>query len=184
MTISINPGNPRSASYVYAPNAVAETVPAAMASGGFTLPTGTLSMGALFLDADTELSQVGFVASGGAVSPTHWWMCLVDNDCVVQAVTADQTTAPIATQTWYTLALTAPHRTTYSGLYYLGFMVAATQTATIVATAAPDVTINQGSGGPVVRIGGTSGSGLTTPPSVGTSVAAPQSNPIPYLFVS
>lgn len=201
MSAPITPGSPASigfaqgavaaqpdSTYVYAPGALTETVPAALASTAFTPTTGTLYLWAVHLGAGTKVSNVGLVTSTTAgATITHWWTCLVDQNYTVQATSADQTSGAIAASTWITLPMAAAYTTTYSGLYYLGVMVAATTMPTLCGTAAaPLVALITGTGSPVTKVGGASNTGATTALTPGASVATTPTATaaIPYLYCS
>ena len=173
--------------FVYALNGgcIAETLPATLATTATALTSGTLNLAAIHLGTGTTVAQTGFVTgSTAAVAPTHWWACLVDQNLVVKAVTADQTSTALGASTWFPLSFAAAFTTLYSGLYYLGLMIAVTTTQpTIVGAASPNGALVTGTGAPALKLGGSSSTGLTTPPAVGSSVIAPSAAAAtPYLY--
>jgi hypothetical protein len=101
-------------------------------SGG--LVSGTLYMAAVYLTAGTVVHNLTFVAGTvPGATMTHWWMGLYDSSRVQLATTADQTSAAIPAATLSTQAIAATaagaatsFTTTYTGLHYIGLMVAAT----------------------------------------------------------
>lgn len=133
-----------------------------------TVTSGSLLLVAIALPANEVISNIQFVsATTAATSPTHWWFGLYDQNRVQLAVTADQTTTAWAVTTVKTLniATTASgsassFTTTYEGLYYLGLMMTASTTITLVAA---------GQGGAVgllsPTLSGNTDTGQTTPPS-------------------
>lgn len=197
MTAPIAPGGPASIAYAQQvvaqrpdstmalPNFLAENVPAASASTTFTPATGTLYLWAVHLGAGTLVSDVGFVtATTAAVTPAHWWTCLVDQKYKLLAASADQATGAIAASTWFSPALAAAYTTTYSGLHYLGVMIAAATMPTLCSNpSAPLQAMLTGAGAPASVIGGASNTGATTPPAVGTTLTAPTAaqTVVPYL---
>lgn len=201
MSAPITPGSPASvafaqgavasqpdSTFVYATNgaALGETVPAQLAASATALTSGTLNLAAIHFGAGTTISNVGFVTGATAgVTMTHWWACLVDQNLVVQAVTADQTSGAIGASTWFQLAFTTAYKTLYSGLYYVGLMIAATTEPTLVGAAAPQAALVTGTGAPALKLGGASSTGLTTPPALGSAVTAPTAvAAVPYMYCS
>ena len=115
--------------------ALAETFPRV---GNVLANTGTLSTGrehciAIALKAGMVITNISFMSSVTAAdTPTAYWFSLRTDARVLLAQTADQTTTAWGASTVKTLALSAPQTLTYSGLYYLGIMVAATTPPTLV----------------------------------------------------
>src|SRR5215831_2036681 len=154
--------------------ALAETFPRIVASAGSAqAPTsGTLSVVAIGLPQYMTLSAITMSTKGTAkAGGTHGWYVLLDSGRVVRMVTADQTDAATVwgtTNTAYTLA-TNSYTTTYTGLYYLGIMVAATTMPTILSAGAAAST-GIVSAAPILA--GTSSTGQTTPPALGATMGA------------
>ena len=137
------------------------------------LTSGDLYVSALSIPVNTVVSSItlftGTTVKGGG---SHGWYVLLDSSLVVRMVTADQTDASTvwgSQKTFYTLAGTASYTTTYSGLYYVGVMVAAGTTPTF---AGPAGVISAGVYGAAPVLCGTSGTALTTPPSTGGTMAS------------
>lgn len=174
--------------YVYAPNALAETVPCTTCTSTLTLTSGTASLAAIHLAAGTVVSNVGFVSVVAASGSTHGWAVLTDSTGVVLAVTADSTTTNLAATTWNTLAFTAAATAKYTGLYYLGVMVAQGTTApTLAAAGAVTAAMTSGTGAPLPKMAVTSTAFATVPPTVGASMGtltAAGNVATPYLFCS
>jgi hypothetical protein len=111
----------------------AETMPRWALSGNFGLGNGTLELIACYIPANTLITKLGFVCGGtSANGPTHTWLGLYDSNRNQLAMTADQLSAAVTTNTAYAfnIATTAAgaassFTTTYSGLYYIGVMSAA-----------------------------------------------------------
>jgi len=153
---------PTGADYETFPRQGTITQPAAITVGvlwlhGINLPAG-LSVGHICWDANTT----------GAGTPTHWWFGLYDLNRVQLAVTADQTTTAWAASAVKNLAVATTaagaatsFRTTYTGLHYLGVMVAATTTPTLNGGG---ITVGVYGQAPVMW-GGTSDTAQTTPPA-------------------
>lgn len=117
--------------------AVAETFPRIYSSGSQQLGTsGTLFVCAVTLPQYLTVSNITMATKATAAATlTHGWYVLLDSSLVVRAVTADQTAATwTAVQTAYTLAVTAPYVTAYTGLYYVGINVTATTQPAMVTT--------------------------------------------------
>lgn len=151
--------------------AQAETYPRILATSAQALTSGTLTVCSIALPQYMTLSAIAMSTKGtGKTGGTHGWYVLLDQNRVVRMVTADQTDAATVwgtTNTLYSLS-TNSYTTTYTGLYYLGIMVAASSPPNIV-------TCGGGTGGvanasPVLA--GTSSTGQTTPPTVGTTMGA------------
>jgi hypothetical protein len=90
------------------------------------LTAGTLKMHAVWLPALTTVTTVNFQSgTQAAVAPTNWWMGLYDSALLGLRLTADQTSTAWAATTVKSVNLTSTFTTTYSGLHYVGLMVAA-----------------------------------------------------------
>lgn len=151
--------------------AIAETINHNAATSLSALPSGELEIMSVGIEAGQLISNIGFcTASTAAVGPTHWWATLLDKNLVQQAHSADQLTAAIPANTWQLLPMVTPYRTTYTGLYYIGIMIATTVTQpTVIASNMPAVFVtgsNLPAGGPV---GGRSSTGLTGPGTDGVT---------------
>lgn len=123
--------------------------------GGFAVPT--LVTGIKFLTGSTA-----------AVSPTHWWVAATDTSGNVLAVSADQTTNAIAASTVITVPFTTP-TVLPAGNVYFHIMVAA---GTVPTVAGISSLLNSPTIAPVFS-GASTATGQTTPPTVGSSLAAP-----------
>lgn len=99
-----------------------------------TVPTlsGTLFMQAIYLTAGQLVSNI-IVSSAttAAGTPTGGRVGLYDSARNLKATSADQTTTAWAANTVKTLAMTTPYRVPTSGLYYIGFFMAATTIITM-----------------------------------------------------
>lgn len=146
--------------------AIAETMPRAYTtlSTAVSLASGTLRLQAIPLLAGTTITSISFVSIGGANTPTHWWFALLNSSRVYLRLTANQTTTAWAATTRKTVNLTSPYVTTYTGLHYVGVMMAATTPVTLIG-----MTSVTGAAGEVPILGGNSSTGLTTPGTSGTS---------------
>lgn len=147
---------------------VFETFPRDLANSVRSAGTsGTLYARAIPLPAGQKVSNltavVGATAEAGG---THGWYALMDNTMKVQAVSADQTGAAVwAANAALTLPMGTPYTTTYSGLYYVGICVVATTMPVFNGTAAMTT-------GLTPLLAGSSSTAQTTPPTVGTTMAA------------
>jgi hypothetical protein len=117
---------------------------------GIMLPTGTTVTNVVFMTGTTAAS-----------SPTHQWFGLFDQNRVALRLTTNATNAAWAANTSKLLALTAPFVTTYTGLHYLGVMVAAGTVPTLTG----GVTTAQVNTIPPIAYG-SANTGLTTPPGL------------------
>lgn len=120
------------------------TMPRAqVSSGAISANSGTLYLAAVYLAEGVTVTKLGWVAGGtGATAPTHQWLGLYDLNRVQLATTADQTSAPVVANTAYQYAIATiasgaatSFTTTYAGLYYIGLMMTATTTVSLVAGA-------------------------------------------------
>jgi len=124
------------------------------------LSTGRLSLEAIWLPAGVAINNISFFsATTAAGTPTNQLFGLFDNNRNLLRSTTNDTTTAWAANSLKTLALTSSYTTTYSGLHYLGIMVAATTVPTIKGfTAATGGQLANAA--PALR--GTSNTGLTT----------------------
>jgi hypothetical protein len=143
--------------------------------GAGALASGRLTLVAVWLPKGTVVKNIVFATGTAAEAPTHWWFGLFDENRKLLAVTADQTTGAWAASTVKSLPIAnveggaaSSFTTTYSGLHYLGIMVAAT---TKVPTIACHLSASAVSAlAPVLF--GPSTEGLTTAPTPGSFTAA------------
>jgi hypothetical protein len=144
--------------------ALAETVPrdSVLANQAANIVSGTLKMTSINLPAGTTVTSISVMsATQAAVAPTNWWFGLFDSSRLALRLTADQLTAAWAANTVKTVNLTSTFQTTYSGLHYIGVMVAAGTVPSmwaVVSQAVPN-------GVAPIR-NGSSDAGLTTPPAL------------------
>ncbi|MGW6008684.1 right-handed parallel beta-helix repeat-containing protein [Streptomyces sp. NPDC055210] len=140
-----------------------------MRAGGESQPTsGWLYLVPVWLPKGTVISNISFTSGNTAgVTLTNQWFALFNSARVALARTADATTAAWAASTTKTLNIAqttagtaTSYTTTYTGLHYLGFMVAATT---------PPSLIGEGrliAGGATAQGLGATNSAQTTPPTV------------------
>lgn len=147
------------------------------------LVSGTLRLVACWLPAGATVTNVAFVSgTTAAVAPTNWWFGIFDSSRVCKKLTADQTSTAWAASTEKIVALTSAHLTTYSGLHYLGIMVAAGTVPSMLVQASANTTVP---GLAPILSGNTSDTGLTTPPALPfTAGAITVGSGIPYGYVS
>jgi hypothetical protein len=124
------------------------------------LSSGRLSLQAIWLPAGTVISSISFwSATTAGATLTNQLFGLYDINLNLLRSSANDTSTAWAANSRKTLSLTSAFTTTYSGLYYLGIMVAATTVPTLKGNTAK--TGGQlGAGAP--SMGGTSNTGLTT----------------------
>ena len=164
-----------------------ETYPRWSITGSFTTVSGVLRMAAIALPSNLTIGHLVFMGGATAASgQTHWWFGLYDNNLVQLATTADQTSGAWNTNAVNTLAIatiasgaSTTFTTTYSGLHYLGFMMAATTVPSLNG---------QAGGGVVQALGlatalvGTSDTGQTTPPAFPHTATALTTSQANYLY--
>ncbi len=133
------------------------------------LSTGRLSLQAIYIPSGVTITSISFWSATTAVgTPTNQLFGLYDINLNLLRSSNNDTTTAWAANSRKTLALTSTYTTTYSGLYYLGCMVAATTVPTLKGNTAK--TNGQlGAGAP--SMGGTSTTGLTT--ALPATAAAP-----------
>lgn len=178
--------------YVAANAAVGATIPRTnVTTGTGTLTSGTLYVTAVGLQAGVTCSAATFYTNAAAkTGGTHGWYVLLDKNRKVLAVTADQTDAATvwgAASTAYPLSFTTPAITQYSGLFYVGVMVAESGGTMPTFSGATGLTGGvAGSATGVAILAGASSTGQTTPPNVGDTMGAitPNGNQVMYAVVS
>ena len=167
-------GPVRSLTSGWAPSgAVAQTMARDRPTGASTaLVSGTLYVRAVEIPAGKTITNLNIISVGAETGGTHCWMCLLDWGRVVRAVSTDNTGATFLAggNATITQALTSggTYVTAADGIYYAGICAAFTGTApTILAKAL---------GGNISAVApafwGSSSTGQTTPPALGTAMAA------------
>lgn len=152
--------------------ATGETIPFRECPGDSgSLVSGTLFCFSIALLAATLVSNITMVIGNTAeVGGTHGAYLLIDNTRKVVAVSADQTTNAWApANTPLTLAMGTPFTTLYTGRYYACVYQVATTPSSFAASSN---VILGGVSGILPVLSGTSSAGLTTPPALGSTVAA------------
>lgn len=154
-------------------NPVAATVPRSQVTAvQGAMASGTVYLMAIGLNAGTPVGHCMMMTGTTAkLGGTHGWYVLCDKNLSVLAVTADQTDPATqwgAASTPYPLAFTSQYIATYSGLYYVGVMVAATTMPTFLGP--PSLAFGVASQSP--SYAGTSSTGQGAPPTPGSSVLA------------
>lgn len=124
------------------------------------LSTGRLSLEAIAIRAGELLTSISFwSATTAGATLTNQLFGLYDNNLNLLRSSVNDTSTAWAANTRKTLNLTSTFTTTYSGLYYLGIMVAATTVPTLKGyTARTGGQLNAAA----PSLGGTSNTGLTT----------------------
>lgn len=133
------------------------------------LSSGRLSLQAIHIRSGVAINSISFwSATTAGATITNQLFGLYDNNLNLLATSVNDGATAWAANSRKTLALTAQFTTTYTGLYYLGIMVAATTVPTLKGNTAK--TGGQLSGG-APSTGGTSTTGLTT--ALPATAAAP-----------
>lgn len=156
------------------PPCIGETVPRSMVTSVTTAKatSGTLVMSAISLPVNATISNFNFMpGTTGDAGPTNQWMALYDSGRNLLAISADGTSTAITASTavTYAVATTAAgsatsFTTTYSGLYYVGLLIATTNSPTFT-TLTTFATTNS----LVPILGGTSTASLTSPSTFPTT---------------
>ena len=133
------------------------------------LSSGRLSLQAIYLPAGKTISSISFwSATTAAGTPTNQLFGLFDSSYNLLRSSTNDTSTAWAANSRKTLSLTSTFTTTYSGIHYLGIMVAATTVPTLKGnTAKTGGQLNAGA----PTMGGTSTTGLTT--ALPATAAAP-----------
>lgn len=136
--------------------------------------SGTVYLTAITLPGGTTVTNIVTMTGTGTLKTggTHGWYIICDSARKVRGATADQTDAATVwgtASTEYSIALSAPYVTTYSGLYYIGIMVAnsAGSQPNLIASATQAAGIT---GAAPILCGATATTGQTTPPATDGSV--------------
>jgi hypothetical protein len=151
-------------------NCIAETLgPDTGIVNGTPLTSGRLTLVGIHLPKHTTITSISFASGGtGLATGTNQWFVLCDNTRTSLRYTVNDTSTAWGTSTLKTLALTSTFTTTYSGLYYVGVMVAATTVPSLRGLA-------QGTTSPVLIECFHSDTGLTTVPGTTTFTRGAQS---------
>lgn len=113
---------------------ISETIPRMLCDEAnlAALTSGTLHLTAVYLRAGQRVANISYhSATTAAATPTNGFFALYDNNRALLAQTANFTTEAWAANSIKTKALSAAYTATYSGLYYVGIMVAATTVPTL-----------------------------------------------------
>lgn len=165
--------SPNGSSLPLAPVGVtSESIPRSHAAQSVTIAvaSGTMQLAAVYLPANTIVNAVNFVTgTTGSTGVSHNWAVLADNNRKVLAVSADNTSADLVASTVQTYTLTTPFTTTYSGLYYIGFVIAVgTTTPTMIGVTSAGSTLNN----IAPKTAGASNVGATVPVAVAATLTA------------
>lgn len=137
------------------------------------LTSGVLYLRAIGIQAGVLCTNLTFVTNTAAkTGGTHGWYVLLDNNYKVLAVTADQTdpaTVWGTASTAYPLAFGTAYRTTRSGLYYVGVMVAESA-GTMPTFSGSTTSVAAGINGITPVLAGSSSTVQTTPPAIGATM--------------
>jgi hypothetical protein len=133
------------------------------------LSSGRLTLQAIWLPAGTTINSISFwSATTAGATLTNQLFGLYDSNLNLLCSSTNDTSTAWAANSRKTLSLTSAFTTTYSGLHYLGIMVAATTVPTLKGnTARTGGQLNAGA----PSTGGTSTTGLTT--ALPATAAAP-----------
>jgi hypothetical protein len=174
--------------YFLPDGAFAESFPRTASAASTTITSGTLWLAPIALPANVAIGHLAFISSStGAVAPTHWWFGLYDKSRVQLATTSDQGSAAWGSFTLKSLAVAttaggaaSSFTTTYSGLYYVGMVMAATTPVNLLG-----VNVSQSIFGTTPPIlGGTSDTAQTTPPAFPHTAGAITPNNALYAYVA
>jgi len=141
--------------------------PEAGQSVTIAVASGTLYLAAVNVPVNTVVNNLNFVSGTTAsVTVTHNWAVLTNSARVPLAISADNTTTDLAASTVQSYAIAnvaagagTSFTTTYSGLYYMGFVIAASTQPTMCGYTGAAATVDAIP--PIVA--GASSTGQTTP---------------------
>lgn len=138
--------------------------------------TGVLQMSGIWLPAGVTVTNIIlFSGTTGVTTNTHNWAALYTNGLVLLAQSADDTgSTDYAGNTKISKALSTAQVTPYTGLYYIGWMQAATTPNTVLTAAAPASSIANADA-PVVSATSTGSLTTTAPATAGSLTAVVQS---------
>lgn len=164
--------------------ALAETFPRINAGTNFLITSTATVIGAVPVPAGVKISNITVVTGTQAeLGGSHGFVGLLDNTGKVLVMSADQVSA-----TWLspasspvTTALTAPFTTTAAGTYFVVLGV--------TATTAPNLTVFTGGAsdnapGLAPFLGGNAGTGISTPPAVGSTMTLSANTNSLYAYLS
>ena len=145
------------------------------------LSSGRLSLYAIALPAGKTIKAITFRSGTTALATgTNQWFGLFDSTRAQLALTDDDTSTAWAANTLKTKSFAAPFVTTYSGLYYVGILVAATTVPSLYGFAGNSTIAGLA---PVLK--GTSSTGLTNPASCPNPAGAITAGAnLPYFYLS
>ncbi len=138
----------------------------------YTVTSGTLALaGGGILEGGVPVGSLTAYMGNAAISnPTHQWFVLLDQNRVVLAITADDTTTPWAATTEKTLSFPTPFVPEADMAVYCGIVVVATS-CVLRAVGVDSGSTGLGSMAPIMS-GNTGNTGLTTPNSLGVGTTA------------
>lgn len=137
-----------------------ESVPRNLAGVNIAAVTsGTMVIQAIWLPAGMTISNlIAHSGTTASATQTNRWMALYDQNRGLLRQSSDSTTTVLAANTLWTAPITS-FTTTYSGIYYVGILTAATTANSLIGVAAAG---NAAIRGQAPILTGTSSTGLTT----------------------
>ncbi len=164
---------------------------------GITAVTGGANQGTLYLTAmdlpkGFKVTNIYWRSGSTALTrgtSSHYWLAIFDVSRNLLGQSTDDTASAVGANALLTKALATPYITTYSGLFYVGYMIYADTgfggiQPTVSIFNAPSATIHdQATAGGGAKFNGSSSTGLTNtapnPAAAITSVAG-----VPWMGVS
>jgi hypothetical protein len=151
---------------------IAQTMPFEKADGATAPATGVMDLTAIYLPVSKIITNINYISSTTAeATGTHLWFALYDDgrgsttagQLALLGQTTDQTgAAAFAANTNLGLSLLTPYTTTYTGIYYIGFLCVATTMPTLCGAIRASTASIQLAASAGALLSGTAGSGLTT----------------------
>lgn len=135
-----------------------------------SLASGVGSFDTIEVPPNYPLTRLGFMTGGtAAITPAHWWLALVyPVTGLVIAQTADQLTNPIGAFSINDLPMITPVNAPINNSYLTPLWVALMVNAATVPTTEGNSNTGAATTNPAAA--GTFGSGLTTPPAIGSAI--------------
>ena len=160
---------------------LAQTFDRRLINGTLAPATGTMYLSAIWMPAGMTVTNINlYTGSTGVTTNTHNWAALYAIDPSTSVAkflaqsTDDITGADYAANTKVTKTLTAAQTLTYTGMYYIAWMQAATTPALIAAATAPASSIANNDT-PIPSASSSTGQGASAPSPAGALTAIIQS---------
>jgi hypothetical protein len=162
-------------------NGVAESIPRFLSTNTTTtLTSGTMYCVGVTLPGGVAINWAAFAAVGAAVTPTHQWACLLDQEARVLAVSTDLTNQAWAANTFKQFFFTSQYTPPGPMPVWIGLVVVAGTVPTLAGVGTSVGAVSVYRPNPV----GPGSTGQTVPPAVGSFLGRPGApSGFPYAVV-